>query len=104
MKETDDIDINITIAGQPLELTVPFNTQEHVRAVEAHIATLYNKWHALYPRKSHQELLAMLAYQYASYYFSMREREDISRDKVRRLLDSTDKLLASIGRCKDAAI
>lgn len=95
MKETDDIDIDINIAGQPLELTVPFNTQEKVRAVEAHIASLYKKWRGLYPRKSRQELMAMLAYQYASYYFSMKEREEDALAKAVKLVESTDKILHS---------
>lgn len=96
MKETDDIDIDITIAGQPLELTVPFNTQNEVRAVEAHIASLYHKWRAQYPGKSSQEIMAMLAYQYASFYFSMREREDKANARASQILRQADGILGSL--------
>lgn len=95
MKETDDIDINIIIAGQPLELTVPFSSQEEVRAVEAHIASLYNKWRARYPRKSGSELLAMLAYQYASFYYSMKQREADALHEAKELLLKADRIIGS---------
>lgn len=85
MKETKTIDIRINILGQPLELTVDFDQQDHVREVEAHIAGLYRQWRSRYPRKSDSELFAMLTYQYASYFFAMKEREQRTVDRLEEL-------------------
>ncbi len=85
MKETDEIDIRINIAGQPLELTVPFSRQDSVREVEAHVESLLRRWKKDYPNKSEYELMAMLTYQYASYYFAMRERQQHTMSLLEKL-------------------
>ena len=63
MKQEENIQITINIAGQRIPLTVGFDQQNLVRETE---------------KKSMQELLAMIAYQYASFYLSLSRRMDES--------------------------
>ena len=68
--------MKINIAGEELLLTVPFSSQDIVRQTEQAIGDLYKGWRIEFPKKSTTELLAMIAYQYASYYLDLRQRYD----------------------------
>ncbi len=69
MNDHDDrITMEINIAGQNIKLSVPFASQDDVRDSEKEIQDLFNTWRLRFPKKSDHELLAMIAYQYASYY------------------------------------
>ena len=69
MKDTDKIKMRIKIAGMSIPLNVAFSEQDHVRETERR----------MFPSKSEQELLAMMTYQYASYYLALSaNREEIS--------------------------
>ena len=78
MKHEENIQITINIAGQRIPLTVGFDQQNLVRETEKNVGALYEKWRLKFPRKSMQELLAMIAYQYASFYLSLSRRMDES--------------------------
>lgn len=71
--------------------------QDHVRDVESAVNTLYAKWHARFPQKPDMELLAMLTYQYASFYFAMRDRET-------RLIRSVSELSGKVQEALDVAL
>lgn len=84
MKDTDKIKMRIKIAGMSIPLTVGFNEQDHVRETERRVAELFDNWRRMFPAKSEQELLAMMTYQYASYYLALSQ----SREKItEQLLD-----------------
>ena len=91
MKKEDNVQITINIAGQRIPLTVAFDQQSLVRETERNVSDLYEKWRVKFPRKSMQEHLAMIAYQYASFYLSLSRRMD---EAVREAQD----LDAEIGR------
>lgn len=76
MKETDEIEIKIKIANEQLTLRNKISEQEFVRDVEANIAELYSTWRPRFPHLSESRLLAMMVYQYASFYFTMRRRHN----------------------------
>lgn len=82
--DTDKIKMQINIAGERISLTVGFDEQDAVREAEASVATLFKDWRRMFPKKSVQELLAMIAYQYASYYLALRHRHE---DVVEMLSD-----------------
>lgn len=76
MKETDKIKMRIKVAGLSIPLTVDFAEQDNVRETERRVAELYDNWRRMFPARSEQELLAMMTYQYASYYLALaRDRE-----------------------------
>ena len=60
--------MKINIAGQQLLLTVPFSDQDYTRETEKNLNSLYETWCKRFPDKSETELLAMIAFQYASHY------------------------------------
>lgn len=83
MKETDEIDIKIKIANQQVTLHQPLNNQEFIRDVEGRIEDLWSTWRARFPNLSESKLLAMMVYQYASFYFQMRHKYDTAGESVR---------------------
>lgn len=96
MKKEDNVQITINIAGQRIPLTVGFDQQNLVRETERSVDDLYEKWRVKFPRKSMQELLTMIAYQYASFYLSLSRRlDDAAREaasldeELARLLEDT---------------
>lgn len=70
------VKIEINIGGERLLLSVPFAKQTAVRECEKEINTLYSDWRIQFPKKSPSELLAMMAYQFASYYLELNSRMD----------------------------
>jgi len=91
METPDKVKMEINIAGERIFLTVPVSQQELVRKTERSVAQLYTKWRRDFPDKTTGELLAMMAYQYASYYDQLLNRLDdakISADDLARRLDT----------------
>lgn len=89
MQETDKIKMRVKIAGLSIPLTVAFKDQDHVRETETRIAELFDNWRRMFPAKSTEELLAMMTYQYASYYLALSR----SRDKIAEQLLEFEKVL-----------
>lgn len=85
MKETDEIDIKIKIANEQLTLRNKISEQGFIRDVEANIEELYSTWRPRFPHLSDNRLLAMMVYQYASFYFSMRQRYNDVMDTSRKV-------------------
>lgn len=93
MQETDKIKMRIKIAGLNIPLTVAFKEQDNVRETEARIAELFDNWRRMFPAKSTEELLAMMTYQYASYYLALsRSRDDIAQG-IESSIAELDKVL-----------
>lgn len=90
MKNTDKIKMQVRIAGIPISLTVPFDDQDAVRDTEKGIADLYDNWRMRFPNKSQETLLAMIAYQYASYYHSLVAHNASLSDSVREAIETID--------------
>lgn len=95
MKNDENIQMMINIAGERIPLTVPFSQQNQVRETEKNIGELYNKWRSRFPRKSNQELLAMMTYQYASFYLSLSELYAKACTDITEIGDLLDKALES---------
>ena len=89
MQETDKIKMRVKIAGLSIPLTVAFKDQDHVRETETRIAELFDNWRRMFPAKSTEELLAMMTYQYASYYLALTR----SRDRIAEQLLEFEKVL-----------
>lgn len=74
MKDHEKINIDINIGGEPLRLTVPFGKQDFTRDVELEVNNLFTTWRRRFPNKTEKGLLAMMLYQYASYYKELTEK------------------------------
>lgn len=68
MTDLEKIKMFLNIGDQRFSMTVPFAKQDFVRDVESEVDGLYRKWRLSFPSKSDKEILAMVAYQYASFY------------------------------------
>ena len=67
MDDSKKIKLNIYIGDVPLTIsTLPEDT-DNVRLLESELTSLYKKWRHSFSDKTDKELLAMIAYQYASY-------------------------------------
>lgn len=86
MNDSDKIKIYLSIGGQRVSLTVPFNRQEFAREVEAGVDRLYSRWRKAFPAKTDNEILAMVAYQYASFYGELKERYEKATAKASECL------------------
>ena len=92
----DDVKIEIIIAGEPIMLTVPFDRQNSVRQCERELNRLYSDWRAEFPRKNPVELLAMIAYQYASFYQELSERYQRLTDSLKYTSGRLDDILNDV--------
>lgn len=85
--DTKKIRMQLEIGGQLVTVTVDFDQQETVRETERSIAELFQAWRKKFTHKSPEEIMAMIAYQYASYYLAMRKRNT----HIANLLSETEK-------------
>lgn len=95
MDDSDKVNIQINIAGEMLQLAVPFDEQESVRETERKITGLYDDWRRRFPKKTQSQLLAMIAYQYASYYFSLAQRQHETAAELEQLAATVESALGS---------
>lgn len=92
--------MRVTIAGESISLAVGFDDQDFVRDTERHITELFDNWRERFPSKSVKELLAMMTYQYASYYQALSRRQD---DMMKRLAECDARLEDVILSADDAS-
>lgn len=74
MNDSEKIKIFLNIGDQRISLNVPFDRQKFARNVEKDVDSLYRKWRQSFQGKSDKEIMAMVAYQYASFYAELGER------------------------------
>ncbi len=89
---SDEIIMEVNIAGERFSLSVPFSRQEAVRHTEAEISSLFRKFGETFPKKSPKEILAMVAYRFASSYFDLVEAREKDKKDALELLDMAARL------------
>lgn len=90
MNDSEKIKMFLNIGDRRITLKVPFDRQGFVRDVEADIDRLYRRWRRQFPEKTDHEILAMVAYQYASFYGELKERYEAATAKAEQcLLDAS---------------
>lgn len=90
--ESDKIKMEVNIAGEHIPLAVRFSQQDAVRKTEAELRLLHREWSEKMPGKSPKELLAMMAYRYASRYYELLEKADKERQEAEDLLEEAGRL------------
>lgn len=93
MPDTEKIKMRVNVAGESISLAVPFDEQDFVRDTERRITELFDNWRERFPSKSVRELLAMMTYQYASYYHAVSRRHT---ETLKALSDCNDRLDAAL--------
>ncbi len=93
MKDQEKINMEINIGGEPIQLTVPFQKQEFTRSVEDEVNNLFAAWRRSFPKRSEKGLLAMMVYQYASYYKELSVKHQEATRKAEECLGNLDDIL-----------
>lgn len=93
--DKDNVKIEINIAGEFIQLAVPRDKQLSVRECEKAINELYSEWRHKFPRKAHSELMAMMTYQYASYFQELSARYDRLTQALSRTSERLDDIIGS---------
>lgn len=84
--------IEVNIAGERFSLSVPLMKQDFVRKVEAEMEFCLKEFRKRYPGKGQNELLAMMAYHYASNYFALAEQHESEIEEAEKLLREAERL------------
>lgn len=81
----DNIKMTLNIAGELIQLDVPFDDQYKVREAERDVKLYCDKLKKSWPSVSDKNILAMAAYQFARWYRQLldvqQEVNDIARKK-----------------------
>ena len=93
MTDADKIKMTINIGGELLQLTVPFKRQDTVRNAENAVRQLYENWRGEWPSRSQNELLAMVAFQFASLYQELIESHRQAFSLAEKCEQTLDKFL-----------
>lgn len=83
--QNNTVKIEITIAGERILLSVPADRQEEARHAERTVNDLYASWRKRFPKKSHSELMAMIAFQFASFFEQQTRTVDRCREKTEEI-------------------
>lgn len=86
--------MELKIAGERIFITVPFSDQDFVRDTEKSVEAHYSQWRHDFPKKNSREILAMMTYQYASFYFELLNRVNSAKDLLRLANSSVDSIIA----------
>lgn len=93
MNDPDNVKMDINIAGERILLTVPSSLANSVRNTERSLNRHFTQWRRDFPNKTDKELLAMLAYQYASFYNQLNQSLDDARQAAGELDSHLDSLI-----------
>ncbi|MDE6695475.1 MAG: cell division protein ZapA [Muribaculaceae bacterium] len=85
--------IEVNIAGERFSLKVPLAKQDFVRKTEAEMEFCLKEFRERFPGKGQKELLAMMAYHYASNYFALAEQKEQEIEEAEELLREAERLI-----------
>lgn len=89
--------ITISIADQHgIGMDIPPETEALVRKVEHNVNKLWASWCEKYKKKSHQEVLAMVTFQYARHYYDLIEKIDANQKAIIDFEKELDSILLDI--------
>lgn len=95
MNDSDKVKMTINIGGERLQLSVAFNRQNAVRDAEKATADLYDTWRSRWPSRTDKEILAMVAYQFASYYQELLARLETAARLTTDIEERLDRIIES---------
>lgn len=92
MKAENKTQITINVGGERLVLTVDFDDQIKVRDTERAIQNLFLQWQKRFPGKTNSQLLAMIAYQYASFYGELQSQTQKGIDELQDCISEAKEI------------
>ena len=91
MKELQHI--TIRVAHHSFDLDIPRGQEESVRAAERNLNKLWAKWCGDFHDQQPQTVLAMVAFQYARYYYNLAESVEANSAAIEQFEKHLDKIL-----------
>lgn len=90
--------ITIKIANQPpIGLDIPRDREEMAHRVERSVNKVWARWCQDFRDRAPEEILAMVAYQYAKLYYELQEQVDSSHSTLAAFEQELDRLLLDVG-------
>lgn len=79
----------------PLQMNINPSEEEYIRKAEANVNQLWKSWSTRFEVKS-EELMAMIAFQFAKLYTFQKERENRAIETIKTLEKELEGLMAAI--------
>ncbi len=93
----DKLNITIRIAHlPPIPLQIERNQEEIFRTAEYNVNKLWSSWCDRYPNKAKEEVLAMVTFQFAKYYYTLQHRENETMKALSDFESELDKILLDV--------
>lgn len=93
MDNPEIVKIEINIAEIDIPLQVDLNDLPTIRQTETEIRNLYKSWKGKFPKKTKEELLAMMTYQYASHYIGLTKKYQEAAALAKECVSQLDQIL-----------
>ena len=91
---TDKLNIKIRIAHlAPIPLKIQRHEEAIVRAAEDNVNKLFNEWSLRFSDRTPQELLAMVAFQFAKAFITLNQNAEQTDSTLLRLENALDSIL-----------
>lgn len=101
---TDKLNITIRIAYlAPIALQIRRRDEPTVRTAEYNVNKLFNEWSVRFADKSPQEILAMVAFQFAKAFVTLNASNDEATQTLTDLEQQLDSLLGKSQNAADSA-
>ena len=89
--------IALNIGGERLTLDIPFSQQDFVRKIEAEMRFKLQEYREKFPAKGQKEHLVMMAYHFATSYFSLQRQHEEEIAEAEDLLREATHLCGADG-------
>lgn len=84
------------MAGQSFGIDVPYGQEQSIRNVETQLNKTWGKWCNDFNFRKPQEVLAMVAFQYARYYYNLIDSLNEHEKAITDFEKSLDEMLKNI--------
>ncbi len=98
MTDAENVNLELNIGGVRIPLSVDKPKLTAVRETEQELRELFDTWRDRFPSKTTQQLLAMIAYQYATFYRELKDRYQAASNAAGSLEYGIDSLLKRLDR------
>lgn len=94
MKEIKNI--SIVIAGHSFVLDIPRDQEALVKKAERNFNRMWAKWCEDFNTRSPEEVMVMVAFQYARYYYSLAESMERNENAIKGFEKKLDDILLTV--------
>ncbi len=96
MGNDDKLPVTLNIAGEQLKTVINRADEESIRRIEKEVTGLFDRWRIASPMRSKQQVLAMVAFQYAKLYHDQVDASQGREASLRNFIEQFEKRLDEI--------